>query len=426
MEYIEDLKGIRKKDLVNFISCNLSGLPEASNILVISPDYTRTDFTHIIVPLIIKRYGNSKISFLNASGTHRAMKKEEFEKKLGISEKKPTVKFINHDFSNPSELVSVGLIKEDVVSAKTGGQLNSSIDITVNRILFSDYDLIIAISATLPHEASGYSGGTKIFFPGVSGPNVIDLFHWAAVLVGIPEIIGKVDNNARDIINEGAEAALKKIGSPVYSFNMVNTEENGEAIPIGLYIDIGYQGFLSAYRRACKTSSRVHIKYLEKPLSKVVQVMPWTYDEIWLAGKGSYKLQKPGVLQKGAEVIIYAPHITRFHSNLDMEKGILVLGYHCREKICSIVENSPGISKNVAAHVINVAGPGILDRESGKESLDFKVTLATSIPESECKKAGLSYRSPDTIKRDDFKGQGKLWIEEGGKYLYDMKRSNGK
>ncbi len=66
----------------------------------------------------------------------------------------------------------------------------------VNKLVTEDYDLIIALSGTLPHESAGYAGGLKIFFPGISGPEVIDLLHWAAVLIGIPRIIGTVDNPA--------------------------------------------------------------------------------------------------------------------------------------------------------------------------------------------------------------------------------------
>jgi nickel-dependent lactate racemase len=278
------------------------------------------------------------------------------------------------------------------------------------------------MSASIPHEASGYSGGLKIFFPGISGPQVIDAFHWAAVLVGIPKIIGTVDNNGRDIINEGSKVIFEKISCPVYSFNMVNTMIDDEVIPVGLYVDRDYKGFISAYKNASIASSSIHVKYIDEPLSQVVQVIPAHYDEIWLAGKGSYKLQKPGVLKKGAEVIIYAPHIKSFHTDPDIEKELFSLGYHCRDHICTLIEEGANISKNAAAHLINVCGPGVFDPATRKEDLGFKITLATSIPENKCKELGLSYRDPSTIKKDDFAGPGKLWIDEGGKYLYDIKK----
>ncbi len=421
MKYLEDLKGIKKDRLESFIEKSFESMPFAKKLLVLFPDYTRTDFTHVITPFIVKRYKGSQIDFLNAGGTHRPMTDEEFIAKLGI-EKKESIRFLNHDFSDSSCLVTIGKIDSKLVKDKTYGQLDSDIDITVNRLLFSNYDLIIALSGTVPHEAAGYSGGLKIFFPGVSGPQVIDAFHWAAVLVGIPNIIGILENNARDIINGGAEEIFEKIKCLLYSFNMVNTEVGGKALPVGLYIDKGYSGFLSAYKKAAKASSSVHVKYIDEPLSEVVQAIPANYDEIWLAGKGSYKLQRPGVLEKSAEVIIYAPHIRHFHINSDMRDDIFSLGYHCRDHICKSIEEGAQLSRNAAAHLINVCGPGEYDPATGKEKLKFRVTLATAIPEEECRKVGLSYRDPATIKKDDFIGPGKLWIEEGGKYLYDIKR----
>ena len=423
MEYIEDLKEISEVKLKDFITASLKRFPPARKILVIFPDYTRFDFSHIITPLIIDKYRGFLIDFLNAGGTHRPMTDKEFKDKLGIEELSG-ISFLNHSFSDPDSLVTIGKIKRELVSARTGGQLDTDIDITVNRLLFSDYDLIIALSGTVPHEAAGYSGGLKIFFPGVSGPQVIDTFHWVAVLVGISEIIGTVDNNARDIINKGAEAIFKKINCSIFSFNMVNTDKGSKVVPVGLYIDSGYKGFISAYKKASHASSKVHVKYIDKPLSKVVQVIPKNYDEIWLAGKGSYKLQRPGVLAKGAEVIIYAPHIKHFHTNPDIEADLFSLGYHCKDHICTLIEEGASLSKNAASHLINVCGPGIFGPDTGKEDLAFTVTLATSVQEDKCRQIGLSYRDPATIKKVDFQGPGKLWIDEGGKYLYDIRRRN--
>ena len=56
----------------------------------------------------------------------------------------------------------------------------------------------------------------------------------------------------------------------------------------------------------------------------------------------------------------------------------------------------------------------------------FKV-LTASIPKDKCRKVGLSYRDPTTIRKEDFTGTGKLWIDEGCMYLYDIKyRKAGK
>lgn len=425
MRFIEDINGIGKGKLTGFIASILEGINPGKKVLVIIPDYTRVDFTDIICPLIVdifKKKGAINLDFLNAGGTHRGMTETEFFLKLGLKEKDSSISFYNHDYSDPKNLVTIGSISLELVKEKTEGQLRRAIPVTLNKLIFSGYNTIIAVSGTGPHEAAGYSGGLKIFFPGISGPEVIDLFHWAAVLVGIPKIMGTVDNNARDIINEGAGLIFNGIGCDVFTLNMVSTEEDRSVIPNGLYLDKGYEGFLNVYRAAAALSSKLHIKYIDRPLERVVQVIPEHLDEIWTAAKGSYKLQKPGVMAKGGEIILYGPHIRSFHSNKKIDEELKEVGYQCKDKICSILGSGKKISRKSASHLINAAGPGRFDPEAKKEEMDFKLTLATQIPMQACKSIGLNYRDPKTINRSDFQKPGRLWIEKGGKYLYMRKK----
>ena len=64
MEYIEDIKGIEIDTLLGFIKENLGKLPPAQKILVLFPDYSRVDFSHMIAPAIADRYRGSKIDFM--------------------------------------------------------------------------------------------------------------------------------------------------------------------------------------------------------------------------------------------------------------------------------------------------------------------------------------------------------------------------
>ncbi len=425
MKYIEDLEGgINKESIQELISQVLSDYTKLEKVLVIHPDYTRDDFTDLIFPTLLselKRKGLKELHTLNASGTHRKMSEKEMMEKLGLEEKPDFVYFHNHEFDDPRVLMEVGKLPAEFVFEKTQGELRKEFPVTVNKMVFEDFDLIIAISGTVPHEATGYSGALKIFIPGIAGPDVVGLFHWVAVLIGIPRIIGSVDNPARDVINESCSMIFKRIKADVLSFNMV-FEEGERIIPKGLYIGEGYEGFLKTYRLASKASSKLHVIYLDEPLDVAVQVIGPHYDEFWTAGKGSYKLQRPGVMKDGGEIIIYAPHIKIFHSNRKMDEDIRTIGYHCKDYVVDFLRKHPDFDRNVAAHVINVRGPGRYDPESGKEEFSFKVTLATGIPKEVCEAVGLGYRDPKTIKEEDFKGRGKLWIKHGGKYLYDLKR----
>ena len=422
---IENLQGeLTEEQLKEIVKESLKNFKSVKKVLLVHPDYTRTDFTDKLIPFIyqeLKNRGMKQIDSLNAGGTHREMTEIEIRKKLGLSSQINFNHFYNHEYNNPQQLITVGEISASFVAEKTQGELSQSIPVVVNKLVTKNYDLIIALSGTLPHEAAGYAGGLKVFFPGVSGPEVIDLLHWAAVLIGIPRIIGTVDNPAREVINEGSFYIFEKIKAPTISFNMVFEEGEKEVIPKGIYTGMGYEGFIETYQKATKASSRLHIIYIDQPLKFAVQVIDKSYDEIWTAGKGSYKLQSPGVMAPGGEIIIYAPYINCFHSRSEMGLALKQIGYHCKDYVKKYLELNPKFSKNIAAHVINVRGTGSFDVNSGKEEFDFKVTLATGISKEICESVGLGYRNPDSIHREDFIRPGKLWIENGGKYLYKIK-----
>jgi nickel-dependent lactate racemase len=414
---------LTRDDLERIVINTIAALPRVRNVLLVHPDYSRHDFCSSLVPMIYGALcdrGLERLDTLNASGTHRRMTRDELEGKLGVSgSTHPKLgSLYNHEFDNPAALMEAGVIPADFVAEQTKGHLRVPLTVTVNRLVQSGYDAILAVSGTVPHEAIGYSGGTKIFFPGISGPEVIGLLHWAAVLIGIPEIIGTLNNAARDVVDFGTRMIFSLIeGTPIVSFDMVYSEnERHEVIANGLFTGVGYDGFRGALREAAELSSRLHIVSVDHETKVAVQRIPEMYDEVWTAGKGSYKLQRPGVIAEGGEVILYAPHIQCFHSNPQMDAEIRQIGYHGRDYVVDYCHRNPGFNKNVASHVINVRGLGSL--RGGKEEFPFQVTLATQIPEAECRAVGLGYRDPNSIRREDFEGEGKLWIDEGGQWLY--------
>jgi len=423
MKYIENLSAeLTLQKLSEFIE---GVLPDRKleKVLLIHPDYTRQDFSDRLVPLVfkeLKKRGLKVLHTLNASGTHRAMSEEEIRKKLGLLNEQFV--FFNHEYANPNALTTVGTLSKEFVSEKTMGDLEEPLPVTLNKLFFEKYDLIIVLSGTSPHESTGFSGGLKSIVPGIAGPDVVGLFHWAAVLIGIPRIIGSVDNPAREVINQACKIAFEKVRSQVLFLNMVYEETDNGILAKGLYTGFDLEGSLEAYRQAVKASQKIHIIYLDRPVKTAVQVIGENYDEIWTAGKGSYKLQRPGVIAPGGEIIIYAPHIRIFHSNPQMDRSMRQIGYHCKDYVKDFLKTHPKFDLNVAAHVINVRGDGTFDPLTRKENFSFTVTLATAIPREQCEAVGLAYRDPKTIRKEDFESEDCLWIEHGGKFLYDLKK----
>jgi len=104
-----------------------------------------------------------------------------------------------------------------------------------------------------------------------------------------------------------------------------------------------------------------------------------------------------------------------------MDFALRQIGYHCKDYVKKYLESNLEFSKNIAAHVINVRGEGKYNKVTDKEEFVFRVTLATGISKEICDSVGLGYRDPNSIHQEDFVGPGKLWIENGGKYLYKIK-----
>src|SRR5436190_4487718 len=80
-------------------------------VLVIHPDYSRNDFTHLVVPALhdlLRERGLERLDTLNAAGTHRRMTAEELRGKLGLD---PAAhdrvgRLFNHEYDDPTQLVS--------------------------------------------------------------------------------------------------------------------------------------------------------------------------------------------------------------------------------------------------------------------------------------------------------------------------------
>jgi nickel-dependent lactate racemase len=395
-----------------------SALPAADyrdkKILLIVPDQTRTAPVGLLFKTIFNQIGavTKHLDVLVALGTHPPMSEEAICKRLEISvtERRATyskVRFFNHEWDNPAALKEIGSLTSADVNELTGGLFSMEVPVEINKLVF-DYDQVIIVGPVFPHEVVGFSGGNKYLFPGVGGPKILNFFHWLGAVVTNPMIIGNKWTPVRKVVDRAG--ALVKVSKAC--FCMVVAPDKSLA---GLFFGPPE----TAWDAASELSKQVHIVYKDKPFQTVLSNMPPMYDDLWVAGKGMYKLE-PVVADSG-ELIIYAPHVTEI--SVTHGKIIEEIGYHCRDYFLKQWDKFKHYPWGVLAHSTHVRGIGTF--ENGVEKCRIQVSLATGIPESICKKINLGYRDPKSIKLEDFanrEDEGVLLVPKAGEMLYHLKQ----
>jgi lactate racemase len=380
-------------------------------VLCIVPDSTRSMPMHATVRALCHATESAaKCDFLIALGTHPAMSDEAIDAWLGIDDKARSTwfrgKVYNHAWNNPKVLREIGTFTRERIEELSDGLLNDPVNVTINRRIF-DYDLLVVAGPVFPHEVVGFSGGNKYFFPGIAGPDILNLFHWLGALITNPSINGTKDTAVRAVID--ASAAMIDVEKRAFCLNVMEGECHG----------IFYGTPEEAWRPAADMAAETHIKYIDRPYQTVLALCPARYDELWVAGKCMYKLE-PAVAD-GGELIIYAPHVrevSKTHGDL-----IRRIGYHTRDYFLAQMDQFADVPGGILAHSTHVRGIGTY--ENGVERCRIDVTLATGIAESECKAINLGYRDPKSIDPDAWRGQeGVLVVDHAGEVLHKLKSGN--
>lgn len=383
------------------------------SVLLIIPDGTRTAPVGLMFKTIYAQIGNASrtLDVLVALGTHQPMSEEAICARLEISlaERRgiyAKVNFFNHEWDNPAALKNIGTIPAQDIEELSGGLFSMDVPVEINKRVF-DYERLIMIGPVFPHEVVGFSGGNKYLFPGVGGPQILNFFHWLGGVVTNPMIIGSKWTPVRRVVDRaGAMVNVDKL-----CFAMVVRPDKSLA---GLFAGTPE----AAWDAASELSKQVHIVYKEQPFHTVISVLPKMYDELWVGGKGMYKLEP--VVADGGELIIYAPHIREIC--VAHGKTIKEVGYHCRDYFLKQWDKFKHHPWGVLAHSTHVRGIGTF--ENGVEKCRVKVTLATGIPKEECERINLGYRDPSTFNPNDFanrEGEGVLLVPKAGEMLYRLK-----
>ena len=382
-------------------------------VLLVIPDGTRTAPVGLLFKILFEQIGavTRSLDIIVALGTHQPMSETAIRERLEISDAERTstyrkVQFFNHEWDNPEALQVVGTLQADEIQKLSGGRFSMEVPVEINRRIFN-YDELMIIGPVFPHEVVGFSGGNKYLFPGIGGPKILNFFHWLAGVITNPRIIGNKWTPVRKVVDQaGAMVTI-----PKKCFAMVVTPDKSLA---GLFSGTPE----GAWDAASRLSDQVHILYKDHPYKTVLSVLPPMYDEVWVGGKGMYKLEP--VVADGGEVILYAPHIREI--SITHGEIIRQLGYHCRDYFLKQWDQFKDFPWGVIAHCTHVRGIGTY--ENGVESCRVQVTLATGIPESVCRQINLGYRDPASIRIEDFahrEDEGVLLVPRAGEMLYRLK-----
>jgi nickel-dependent lactate racemase len=386
---------------------------ERKRVLVIVPDNTRTMPVPLFFRLINQHLGGvaKKLDFLIALGTHPPLSEAELLKHFAItsaerSEKYAQVGLFNHAWKDPASLTTLGVIPAREMAVLTEGRMAMDVEVRLNRLVL-DYDEVLICGPVFPHEVVGFSGGNKYFFPGIAGQEIIDFTHWLGALITCHTIIGTRDTPVRQVIDRAA--AL--IPTPRHAFCCVVTH----AGIAGCYFGTPEE----AFRAAVDLSAQVLIRRVAQPYRQVLAVLPEMYTEVWVGGKGMYKLE-PVVADSG-ELTLYAPHIheiSQTHGHVIRQIGYHVLDYYLKQW-----DKFKHFPWGVLGHSTQLRGIGEYDATTGIETPRIQVTLATSLSAEDCRSINLGYRNPASIDPAEWERRndpGVLVVRSAGETLYRL------
>ncbi|MCF7689390.1 MAG: lactate racemase domain-containing protein [Cephaloticoccus sp.] len=384
-------------------------------VVLVIPDGTRTAPIGMMFKALHAQLGGvaARFDVLIALGTHPAMSDEAINARVEISaeERSSTyrqVKFLNHEWDNPVALHDLGVIPAAEISELSNGLFSMDVPVQINRRIY-DYDQIIIVGPVFPHEVVGFSGGNKYLFPGISGPGILNFFHWLGAVVTNPMIIGNKWTPVRRVVDRaGAMVTVPKL-----CFSLVVQDQGALA---GLFVGTPE----AAWDAASELSREMHITYKERPFHTVLSCAPPMYGELWVAGKCMYKLE-PVVADNG-ELILYAPHL--HDVSLTHGQHIRRIGYHCRDYFLKQWDRFKHEPWATLTHSTQLHGIGSYDEHSGAESARIKVTLATGLTAAECREINLGYRDWRTINPADYAGredEGIFLEPKAGERLYQLR-----
>ncbi len=380
---------------------------DGARVCVLVPDRTRS----CPLPLLARAVDDAladraaQVTVVVALGTHAPLDPDDLSGHTGLAPRSGLV-VGNHEWWDDATFAPLGRISEERVAELSGGRLREAVDVRVNRAVV-DHDVTLVVGPVLPHEVVGFSGGNKYLFPGVSGPEMIDVSHWLGALITSAEIIGTTGTTPVRALIDDAAALVPSRRLALCAV----TEPGGDHLRA-----LTFGAPESAWSQAAGVAAQAHVRYLDRPVRRVLSLIPTRYDDLWTGAKGFYKVEP--VVADGGQVVLLAPHITDFAA---MHPAIRQIGYHCRDYFLGQWDRFAEVHRGDLAHSTHLRGAGTWDPVSG-ERCRVTVTLATAIAEAEVRAVGLDHLDPASIDVDEWaRDPDTLVVPDAGETLYRLR-----
>ena len=394
-----------EQDVRAFVRAQVAGIDLSGRTLcVVIPDGTRNCPLPLLLQAVEEGIGGRACSAaaVVALGTHAPMTDDSMRALVGPVSM-PTY---NHTWWKGATFTNVGRLSRRLVEELSGGRLHDAIDVRINRLVVES-DVTLIVGPVLPHEVIGFSGGNKYLFPGLSGQEMIDVTHWLGALITSSEIIGtRGTTPVRALVDAAAE--------------LVPGERRALCVVVdhatGALESLAFGSPEGAWAAAADVAAATHVTYLDRPVRRVLSVIPRRYPDLWTGAKGFYKVEP--VVADGGEVVLLAPHITEVAA---MHPRLLDIGYHCRDFFLAHWDHYATIPTGELAHATHLYGAGTYDPATG-EHQRVRVTLATGISEAIARQVNLGYLAPEAVDPADWEADpDALVVPDAGEVLYRLR-----
>ena len=242
-----------------------------------------------------------------------------------------------------------------MLSELSGGKVDYTVGVEVNKMLFDGYDLILSVGQVVPHEVVGMANYTKNVVVGAGGSDMINKSHFLGAVCNMETILGQTDTPVRKLFNYATETFLADLPITYILTVMEQDYDSGEMHMRGFFSSDDEQG----YTEACKLARKVNINLLDREPKKVVVYLdPHEFQSTWLGNKSVYRTRM--AIADGGDLIVLAPALKEFGEDPIIDKLIRKFGYCGTPATLKAVEEDEELRNNLgaAAHLIHGSSEG--------------------------------------------------------------------